>query len=169
MTNWLSLGIACLSALIAVSTATTNHRRQLFELARSLHQDLTTGAVQEARNRLGHVAHGSRDLNDDDLDEVLDAYFRLLWCFERINVGRNLMRKYSWLGRSPRVYLDQLVAWHVREWMGNFGNGSDDNKVRARLDMLLRMRNGLNPAKGLQDADSWSGFDELVKGLKITH
>jgi hypothetical protein len=53
--------------------------------------------------------------------------------------------------------------------MGNFGNGSDDNKVRARLDMLLRMRNGLNPAKGLQDADSWSGFDELVKGLKITH
>jgi hypothetical protein len=131
---------------------------QLFELARQLHQDLTTGAVQDARNRLGHVAHGSRALTKDHLESGLDAYFRLLWCFERINAGRNVMCRYRVLGRGPRRFLDELISWHVKEWATNFGDTSAEDGVGIRS----RLNRALASSGGLRDSDSWQGFKNLA-------
>ena len=154
-----SIGIA--AVIVSLCSIVFNHRSQLYELARSLHQDLTTGAVQVARDHLGSIAHGNLSV-DDDLDGAVAAYFRLLWCFERIEAGRRLMVWYR-AGPGVRKYLDSLVRWHVQEWARNFGeskvhdNAVNKSGVRASLHVAL--------SHGLQDDHSWRALDELVKAL----
>jgi hypothetical protein len=106
--------IALLSAAVAVLVFLRQRRQSDFELARSLHQDLTSGEVARARDLLGTVHYaGSRTLADAGAAEaVRAAYFTVLWCFERIHAGRLV------LARSPaaRAFLDELIRWHVAEW-----------------------------------------------------
>lgn len=164
MAPWLAAFAASLSALGgigAATVATVSYRGQLFELARSLHQDLTTGSVQDARNTLGGVAHGGRVLEGEQLEEGLDAYFRLLWCFERINAGYQVMGRHRCLGRQPRRFLADLITWHVQEWATNFRGAGDDPGIRAELDRALNPRD-------LHDTDSWRSFQELANALGVS-
>lgn len=157
----LAVVAAFLSAVAALGSATVAvvvYRGHLFELARGLHHDLTTGAVQDARNHLGHIAHSGRTVTDSE-SKTLDAYFRLLWCFERINGGREVMRRSRLVGKAPLRYLDSLITWHVVEWAANLGD--NERGVRVRLNRSLRSRGGL------QDEDSWRGFTDLVDQLGV--
>jgi hypothetical protein len=88
--------------------------------------DLTTGATAQARDVLEHFRSGTRynETGPDRLpataetQEVLGAYFALLWCFERILIGRRaLSRQRDWNDTAPAVvFLDDLLAWHLKCW-----------------------------------------------------
>lgn len=157
----------------ALSVSRALARRQLFELARSLHQDLTTGDVQTARNILGTVRRNKNARVA--LPEVVDAYFRLLWCFERINAGRDIMK--PGLGarlvfrvingaerHTPRAYLDELIRWHIKEWHEAFSTQKSHSRgLRNDIDGALRTA---DPASnGLDDGESIKAFDALVLEL----
>ncbi|MGP3941859.1 hypothetical protein [Streptomyces sp. 6N106] len=75
---------------------------------------------------LEHFRSGTRyhDPGPDGLpatagtQEVLEAYFALLWCFERILIGRRtLSKQQDWNDTGPAVaFLDDLLAWHLKGW-----------------------------------------------------
>lgn len=103
-----AIALACLLAIVLLGYRGQRVRTDL-ELARSLHADLTSGDVAAARVVLSrHDTAENADLRA--------AYFTLLWCFERIHVGR------STIGRTTKAvrFLDESIAWHVREWLAAF-------------------------------------------------
>ncbi|WP_141714195.1 hypothetical protein [Micromonospora inyonensis] len=111
-------------------------RREDFELARSLHQDLTSGEVAQARDILGGLVRSDRALDATSSVEATRAYFTLLWCFERIEVGLQISS-----GR-PRQFLTRAIRWHVLEWERDIvvakrkiekcrGAGIDDERSQA--------------------------------------
>lgn len=149
----LSAFAALCSAYAAFRAFRISHdasQQHLFELARSLHEDLTTGAVQEARDTLGSVVHSGEPLDRETLPDCMDAYFRLLWSFERVWAGREVIRKADPRGAdrqtSPLGFLDNLVGWHVTEWATNIGQskeagareGVSAEKLRPRLHAATR-------------------------------
>lgn len=146
--------ISAATAVCALLVSIAVYKGQLFELARSLHQDLTTGSVEEARDQVGAVVHGSKVLNADTLPNVRTAYFRILWCFERINAGRARIGN-SWIVGSPALeFLDRMIFWHIQEWYENF----EEKGFRKQLDQALQ-RNGMG---ALKDADSYKAFYEVA-------
>ncbi|MFJ8535462.1 hypothetical protein [Streptomyces sp. NPDC093591] len=82
-----------------------------FDLARILHADLTGGEVAKARDLLGTLVHSPGSFRDDGLPEARTAYFTLLWCFERLYVGR----------QRPRT-LDPRGDGHVGDRTGRLGD-----------------------------------------------
>src|SRR5687767_10617568 len=78
--NWLS---GALSAIISVTAVAAvyllNCRHTYYELARSLHQDLTSGPVAEARATLAPLRYGNpQQRRQVDPHQALDAYFTAL-------------------------------------------------------------------------------------------
>ncbi|WP_033328665.1 hypothetical protein [Streptomyces yerevanensis] len=133
MADWLSAVVAVVSATVAVYAAYWARRsargtfaHTAYELARTLHTDLTTGATAQARDVLEHFRSGTRyhEPGPDGLppaagtQEVLEAYFALLWCFERILIGRrSLTKQQDSNDTGPAVaFLDDLLAWHLKHW-----------------------------------------------------
>ncbi|MEY9929003.1 hypothetical protein ABH926_003643 [Catenulispora sp. GP43] len=115
--------VAAVGAVIyAARQARVQHRREDFELARSLHADLTSGLVAEARNILSAVPEKRRGFDRQlDIVQIANAYFTLLWCFERVYSGRQSIARRD---RTPDavVFLDSLVTWHVARWWGAFAD-----------------------------------------------
>lgn len=106
-----ALGAAAYAAL----QTRVQHRRDDFELARALHADLTTGPVAEARDLLGTVTFTKTTPPGHNASDVRRAYFTLLWCFERIEVGQRSMANQHPRKLNPAVdFLDKLIDWHVR-------------------------------------------------------
>lgn len=142
-------GAAVASAVGAWLVYRGQTRQAHFELARSLHLDLTTGSVAEARNQLTVFRLGSGPYDAT----VLSAYFTLLWCFERVLRGRQSMTRsrVPTLRRSPAVrFLDEALAWHVEGW----------EQSLPAIRTLLRAY-----VPNLDDAESYRSFEDLAAAL----
>ncbi|MET9087518.1 hypothetical protein ABZX77_37515 [Streptomyces sp. NPDC004237] len=167
MAEWLSTFVAVVSAGIAVyaaywarQSARGTFAHTAYDLARTLHTDLTTGATARARDVLEHFRSGSRyrESGPDALpytegtQEVLEAYFALLWCFERILVGRrSLTKQQLWNDTGPPVaFLDDLLTWHLHRWAEHWPT------LRAALKESDRVPD-------LRDHDSLGSFCDLVE------
>lgn len=150
--------ISAIAAVCALLVSISVYKGQLFELARSLHQDLTTGEVEAARDQVGAVVHGSHVMNSETLPELRTAYFRILWCFERIYAGRARIGSSWFVGRPARKFLDKLIRWHVQEWRDNF-------EVRGFREQLNQALQSCDMGE-LQDADSYAAFENVVTALK---
>ncbi|MFC5197923.1 hypothetical protein [Streptomyces kaempferi] len=101
------------------------------EIARALHVDLTSGVVAEARRPLGELAFAVRsdweaegDANPEqvlrlsgvEVAELRHQYFVLLWCFERIWHGYQVITRDRVLGRRAGKEFASMLGWHVRNW-----------------------------------------------------
>ncbi|PJJ04203.1 hypothetical protein BX264_4607 [Streptomyces sp. 2333.5] len=167
MVDWLSSVVAVVSVAIAVYAAYWARRsargtfaHTAYELVRALHTDLTTGATAQARDVLEHFRSGTRyhGPGRDGLpqaagtQEVLEAYFALLWCFERILIGRrSLTKQQAWNDTGPAVkFLDDLLTWHLQRWSERW------QSVRAALKAPDRVPD-------LRDHDSLGSFCDLVE------
>ena len=147
-----SVVVAVVATGITVHVARIQNRRNDFELARSPHADLTGGVVAQARDRLGTMVLGGVGEREGLPDEeIRQAYFTLLWCFERVRAGRcSLMAGHSRPSAAVR-YLDGLIAWHVGIWSTGL------TRVRKGLEQRTR-----NP---IDDQHSRAAFDLLLKDL----
>lgn len=167
MADWLSAVVTGVSAAIAVyatywarRSARGTFAHTAYELARTLHMDLTSGATAKARDVLEHFRSSTRyhEPGPDGLpnasgtQEVLEAYFALLWCFERILIGRRTLRRQrSWNDTGPAVaFLDDLLAWHLKSWAERWP------AVRVALKAHGRVPD-------LRDHDSLGSFCDLVE------
>lgn len=167
MADWLSAVVAVVSAAVAVyatywarRSARGTFTHTAYELARTLHTDLTTGDTARARDVLEHFRSGTRYHEPDpdgtpssaETQAVLDAYFALLWCFERILVGRrSLTNQQEWNDTGPAVaFLDDLLSWHLERWAERWPS------VRAALKAPGRVPD-------LRDHDSLGSFCDLIE------
>ena len=114
-----------------------------FELARSLHMDLTTGEVAAARGRLSALARrrkepdwqykSARDAdgarNEVSGDEFFAAvtrhyatlassWFQVLWCIERIRAGRIVLASAEGLDAEPKSQRGRVLQWKKDLWNG---------------------------------------------------
>lgn len=136
----------------AQSTRERDEEARLYELARRLHEDLTTGDVERARSVLGHVVHSKMVIGKDiDRREALDSYFRLLWCFERIHAGQVVISASG--STSAEKFFRGMFRWHVAEWKQSIHGAG---KIRVKLAAALG-------AKDLEDSHSIEAFDEVCK------
>jgi hypothetical protein len=104
---------------VALTAYLRQRRREDFALARELHNDLVAGKVAQARDLLGTLLHDPEGIDDGDLPRLRDAYFTVLWCFERIYAGRSVIAD-GWYWRNrPLDFLDRLIGWHVAYWATN--------------------------------------------------
>lgn len=139
--------IALLSATVAILVFRRQRRQADFELARSLHQDLTSGDVAHARDLLATLHYpGSRVLDDPaGAEAIRSAYFTVLWSFERVHAGRQVLAN----APAARTFLDDLIRWHVAEWWQRLDDvkailvahfaGLDDTESRRSLDQLVNL------------------------------
>lgn len=154
-TSVASAVIAVGAAAYTVGQARIQHRREDFELARSLHADLTTGVVAEARDLLGTVTFADAAPPGQGTDDVRRAYFTLLWCFERIEGGRRSMADRHPRRDSPAVaFLDDLIQWHVDFWRNGF------EQIRQWI--------AKQPGGPVSDGSSRAAFDRLSSALTPT-
>jgi hypothetical protein len=160
--------IAIVSAVISsasVAAAALVYSRQRrsahFELARALHSDLTSGEVAAARSILRVLVLGTPDAAARvNLDDARDAYFRLLWCFERIYAGRLVLvggsaRRTPPRKGSPAHFLDDAIGWHVVYWDQNLDTAKE----------IIATRFGVTPAD-IPDGASRGPFDQLRTDLR---
>lgn len=153
-----SAALAVAAVAVALTAFQSERRRARWENARALHHDLTTGEVAAARNRMGRLHYGSYSNSplstaEAETEMDLQAYYTLLWCFERINAGReSLVRASNKLPSDGAVeYLEDLIRWHVAEYACGFR--------RARNALATRTGNPLS------DKQSQAGFSELASQL----
>ncbi|WP_158712078.1 hypothetical protein [Streptomyces rimosus] len=108
-----ALGAAAMSAWVARGVS----GKESFALARTLYCDLTSEGTSAARSALEFYWRGERR-TAEQTKQILDHYFALLWCFERIRAGReSLVRQQRLNGTGPALrYLDEMIRWHVEEW-----------------------------------------------------
>jgi hypothetical protein len=154
----LSTAIALAATAVGVWVHGEQSRQAAFELARTLHMDLTTGDVVRARvNLITYLRHPGES-SEELAQEALRSYYVLLWCFERILTGRRVLnRSRKWNPSLPAVkFLNALVQWHVETWR------EDLPAIRRRL------RSDLG-ALGIPflDNHSWSSFENLY--LEVVH
>jgi len=153
----------------AANTAERAHRQELYELARALHADLTTGAVAEARERLGGLIRdeparppglGDVDPEGNHARMLRADWFVLLWCFERIRAGRRV------LAIAEGHDLDQPTP-------GDTGGALEllDDSVRAQLSFLNRDATAIRErlegllVEPVEDDESEQAFIALVESV----
>lgn len=145
MSNALATIAAVLSAFWAWWVYRAQSRAADFELARSLHEDLTTGEVARARDTLTRYRLSGQC---ESPAQVVRSYFTLLWCFERILHGRESIGRRT--GSRPALdYLDECLDWHLRQWR------QDIPEVRQRIKADLGVTT-------LDDEHSLAGFSALA-------
>jgi hypothetical protein len=136
---------------VSIAAFRGQRRREDFELARSLHEDLTSGEVAQARNRLGTLVRSEGSLGPDQRRQAMTAYFTLLWCFERIDIGRQTLAARP--SQRALHFLINSIRWHVEEW----------------AEMLPEVRRRLaDGSKEPDDGDSMNAFVKLVKAVRDT-
>ncbi|MBN9739409.1 MULTISPECIES: hypothetical protein [unclassified Pseudonocardia] len=143
--------LSATAALLAVVIARMTFRGQLMELARQAHIDLTTGEVAQARNVLGGVSfQESERIRAGDIEATRQAWFTVLWCFQRLAAARHRIASAGRVGRAPLMYFDELVGDQLR-----FMN-EDYDVVRPRI---------LRAVPALSDCDSKKSFPALFNGV----
>lgn len=120
----------------AVTTRLRDDEARLYELVRRLHEDLTTGEVLRARSVLGHVVHSKHVIGAAvPLRDALDAYFSLLWCFERIHAGHRVVAASQASG--AQAFFRHLFQCHIDEWHSSiYGEGRLRTRIEEALDGL---------------------------------
>ncbi|WP_405779865.1 hypothetical protein [Streptomyces sp. NBC_00859] len=116
---------------LSLAATVAQRRRANMEIARALHVDLTSGVVAEARRPLGELAFALRSdweaggdaapgqvlrRNGVDAAELRHHYFVLLWCFERIWHGYQVVSRDRVLGLGAGKEFASMLGWHVRNW-----------------------------------------------------
>ncbi|MDY0815468.1 hypothetical protein [Kitasatospora purpeofusca] len=149
-------GVGALASVAGAWAVYRGQTRQVdFELARTLHLDLTSGEVALARYVLVSFRRGQHPYGP----EVLAAYFTMLWCFERVLQGRRSMIR-SPLDRvrrsSPVRFLDEALAMHVASWERNLP------EIRRRLNEALAEAHG----DELRDRGLTAKFEALARALR---
>jgi hypothetical protein len=156
---FLSLAVSAASLLVALAAYRVQRRRTNMELARSLHSDLTSGEVANARDTLGTIVYdrqlmlsGDKVSRKDRYARARTDYFTLLWCFERIWAGRMTIIADDRAGVNGMAcqYLDLLIKWHVATWY------KDLPVVKRVLE---------NELGKLEDEESWAAFTVLCHEL----
>ena len=142
----ISTVISLLALMTALAAFWMQRRQADFTLACLLHRDLTTGEVAEARDRLGTLIHDPVRITDEDLPDVRTAYFKLLWCFERIYLGRRSIVASRMRSGQPLRLLDGLVAYQVDYWREQLP------VIRQKLELLGEVK----------DEKEWWAFHELI-------
>ncbi|MER5638002.1 hypothetical protein ABT095_13710 [Kitasatospora sp. NPDC002227] len=149
-------GVGAVASVVGAWAVYRGQTRQVdFELARTLHLDLTSGEVALARDLLTTFRTGQRPYGP----EVLAAYFTLLWCFERILQGRRSMIRspFDRLRRSAAVrFLDEALAMHLASWERNLP------EIRQRLDAALADEYG----DELRDRGLTVKFEALTRAVR---
>ena len=147
------LAVAAVVAAVAVYLGES--RRTDFEVARSLHHDLTSGEVGAARRSTGTITHGTEQQSAAiDAQAALTDYFSILWCFERIYHGRRSLTEGKLFPRRRSravLYLDRTLEPHLREWR------SGVPKVHDELEQRL--------GTTIQDKDARQGLDGLIRDV----
>jgi hypothetical protein len=131
-----------------------------FQLALSLHHDLTTGEVAKARDVLGAIQHADEDVKGvvSNADAV-ESYFTVLWCFERIYAGEQTLRSDSnrlqdTVQLTPALkFMYDSIHWHVDEW--NYILDVIRQELESRLEGI-----------SLDDQHSSPKLSKLVEALK---
>ena len=134
---------------LSIHVARRQRTRDAFELARALHADLTTGAVAEARSVLGGLTRGRNLAGSDEAARAMDAYFTLLWCFERIDAGRRTLD--TWGSPAAHRFLLDSISWHVHGW------DTDLPVIRK----MLKQKSG----QTVDDGDSVVALQNLVSAV----
>ena len=160
--------IAIVSALVSSASGAAaalvylrQRRSAHFELARALHSDLTSGEVAHARSILRVLVLGTPEAAARiEASDARDAYFRLLWCFERIYAGRLVLVGRSSSRKAPREgspawFLDEMTSWHMIYW----------DKTLKTAKTMIAMRLGVTSAD-IPDQASRKPFDELRTELR---
>lgn len=139
-------------------TRDQDEKARLYELARRLHEDLTTGEVERARSVLGHVVHGKMTIGSEvERRDALDSYFRLLWCFERIHAGQRVITASG--STNAETFFRDLFRWHVDEWRRSIhGKG----QLRDMLAVALGEKN-------LDDDQSIAAFSKVCDYFNDAH
>ncbi|WP_225826502.1 hypothetical protein [Streptomyces naphthomycinicus] len=118
---------SCLIALAALRFSQQASRKQhqitRFGIARDLHAVLINDSARKARHRLGclHWQNKSISGEGEERSEVMSAYFAMLWAFEHVASGRELLLKDS--GNEPDaavLFLDRMITVHVLEYICTF-------------------------------------------------
>ncbi|MEU6965008.1 hypothetical protein [Streptomyces chrestomyceticus] len=146
-----SAAVALGAAAMSVWATRGVSSKESFALARSLYCDLTSENTSAARSALEFYWRGERR-SVEQTRRVLDDYFALLWCFERIRAGReSLVRQRRLNGTGPALrYLDDMIRWHVEEWARRW----------ARIRHLIQQHIGV-----LDDHHSIRSFCHLAQGV----
>lgn len=155
----LATSAAVASAVAAISSCRVAHsasRRDLLDLARSLHVDLTTGEVADARNRLGTIAHSCKPKAFVKKNSNLyrQAWFVELWCFERIRNALLVFDELHKEGKDAKSSLLKLIAVQtsfinkeavtVRSELVKAGGAlSDDKSKQALIDVIGELHHGM--------------------------
>ncbi|MGW4769791.1 hypothetical protein ACWEO2_17315 [Nocardia sp. NPDC004278] len=148
---WIAPAISLGSALVAVQAyrnARAVARRDAFRFAADLHQDLTTGAVAAARHVVGTSLYGNSDARSRVQDQVMQSYYVLLWGFERLATGAEVLRRAKYA--EAILVLHDAVEWHVIEIGKNIAKLHQDSGLRADdVEAIQRFKKCLRTLKAV--------------------
>ncbi len=118
---------SCIVAFAALLTTVFVWRRSRLtarlEIVRGLHAHLISDAAAKDRHTLGSLHWQNRGINPDgpERGEVMHAYFAMLWRFEQLHAGRNVLLKEVHGKRDVALrMLDEQVYTHVAEYACTF-------------------------------------------------
>jgi hypothetical protein len=159
-TSVVSIVIAIAAAAISWRVYTYQRLQSHFALVLALHQDLTSGEVAVARDKLGAIQYGDEATKGAvTLAEALTSYFTILWCFERLRAGERSLRSHSRrLQRDTSrttpalLFMYDSIHWHVDEWHHHLPS------LRSELHSRL--------GKAPDDTDSADAVTELAEILR---
>jgi hypothetical protein len=140
------------------ATRRRDETARLYELSRRLHEDLTTGEVEQARSVLGHVVRSNHMIGGKtERKDALNSYFQLLWCFERIYAAQCVITE-SGIS-DAEAFFRQLFKWHVDEWRESIHG---DGRLRERLKKALGTQR-------LDDRQSLKSFNAVCRYFDEYH
>ncbi|MEU2711239.1 hypothetical protein [Streptomyces sp. NPDC007205] len=118
---------SCVAAVAAVVVTVLVWRRSRLnarlEIVRGLHSELISASASKDRHILGSLHWQNREINPDGAErgEVMRAYFAMLWRFEQLHAGRNVLLKEVDGRRDVALkMLDEQVYTHVAEYVCTF-------------------------------------------------
>ncbi|MEU1523957.1 hypothetical protein ABZ413_17325 [Nocardia rhamnosiphila] len=120
----------------AVATARGDTRRESLALAAELHRDLTTGEVAKARHVIGSKMYGNLPQRSAVADDVMESYYILLWAFERLAAGVEVLRKAN--HHEALALLLTITEWHAKEIDQNIRRLKADSGLAAADDSAFR-------------------------------
>lgn len=116
--------IAAFAALVVTLYVWCKSRQTArLEVVRGLHAALVSESASKDRHTLGSLHWQNRGINPEGMErgEVMSAYFAMLWRFERLHAGREVLLK-EVNGRRDLALrmLDEKVYTHVAEYVCTF-------------------------------------------------
>jgi hypothetical protein len=154
--------VSCVIAFAAYRFSRKANRKQhlitRYGMARDVYGVLIDDSARKARHLLGslHWPNKSISREGDERGEVMSAYFAMLWAFEHVATGRELLLKDSDNKRDEVVEsLDRMIMTHVLEYVCTF------HAIREKLTES-------NPDDPVVDGSYRTAFNGLRDALAET-